>query len=261
MRDFWPHEARRVKKAYPQFNLRDRLPRPDLDPEDAARCGTLVRMWRGSVQPFSPSLDREEFLAILLDLYDDIEVMVAGGSIRHDSTRCHRPSHTPDHGLIPEHDVTATYEIEVAYAVPPARPIVRGLKPRLTTQKYPDMPHPIVPLNALCVSYAPRDAWNLYGDGALLYLDWAAIYLAKHTLWLEVFQRKGRADWPGEGVGPHYDPAEELKVSPVTECSCNSGRQYRDCHRALDAENAARKLKGQALLQRRMDIEFYRDLR
>jgi hypothetical protein len=184
LRDFWPHEARRVKREYPAFELRDRRPRPNLDPEDSERCGSFVRTWRGAMQPFPPTLNHEELLAIIFDLYNDGNIMIQAGELRHDSTRCTRSTHPLDADRLPRRPLTTMYEIELAYALPPARPIVRGLCPRLTQDEHREMPHPIGPLNALCVSYGPTDAWDLYRDGALRYLDWTAIYLAKHTLWL-----------------------------------------------------------------------------
>lgn len=246
MREFWPCEARRVTTEYPFFELRDRLPRPNLDEHEAARCGAFVRTWRGTVQPFSPDLDRNELVALIADLYDDVDaVSVSAGSLRHDAARCGR-AHTLDPDLVPRRAVNDIFEIELAYCVPPARPVVRSLRPFLTVRQYPDMPHPIAPLSSLCVSYPPTDAWDLDRDGALLYLDWTAVYLAKHTLWLEARERKGRgrAKWPGAGIGPAYDPHEELKSSATASCSCGSGERYASCHRTVDKRNAELKRRG-----------------
>jgi hypothetical protein len=109
------------------------------------------------------------------------------------------------------------------------------------------MPHPIAPLNSLCISYAPTDAWGLERDGALLYLDWTAIYLAKHALWLETRERngKGGAVWPGSSMS--YDPDEELKAPSTASCSCGSGRRYGTCHRTIDERNVDLKRRGREL--------------
>ncbi len=261
MRDFWPDETRRVTEAYPQLEKpRDRPARPDLDPEDAERCGAVVRTWRGVIQPFPEWLDRDELLAIIFDLYNDIDVMVAGGALRHDSNACQRSTHPVPVDLIPQRTLTDSYDIELAYTIPPARPIVRGLRPRLTVDEYPDMPHPVVPTKSLCIAYPPRNHWDLRHHGARLYFDWTSIYLAKHTLWLEARERNGFAKWPGEGMGPDYDPEEEIKAPATGECSCNSGRRYGKCHLPFDVENVNSIRRGLPSIQRRSDIQFYRSL-
>ncbi len=242
MRGFWEHEARRVLEAYPTFESRARLPRPRLDPYEATRCGAFVRTWYGIMQPFRPELDPREMLAIIADLYDDGDILVSAGSLRHD-TRCSR-AHGLDPALVPQRAVTDMFEVELAYCVPPARPVVRSMRPFLSLRQYPDMPHPIAPLNSLCISYAPTDAWSIERDGAVLYLDWTAIYLAKHALWREARERNGagRAAWPGTAMS--YDPGEELKAPPTAPCSCGSERRYDRCHRAVDERNSARTRRG-----------------
>ena len=261
MRDFWPHETRRVKDAYPAFELRDRPPRPDLDPDDAERCGPVVRTWRGTMQPFTAMLDRTELLAIISDLYDGGPAIGIdlNGSLRHDA-HCPRPKHRLDPDLVPQRPVTATYEMEVAYAVPPMRPIVRALRPRITVDEYPGMPQPIAPLKALCVANTPTDAWALDSDGALRYLDWAAYFMAKHTLWLERFERDGDATWPGRSRPG--DPDDEVtNTPPDAPCTCNSEIRYRNCHLAFDLQNRERKRRGLPVWSRPVSMDFYRKAR
>lgn len=260
MRDFWPLETRRVKERYPAFELRDRPPRPNLDPDDAQRCGPIVRTWRGKMQPFLPTLSDDELAAIISDLHEgpalDIDL---NGSLRH-SDSCPRREHPLPPDRRPQGSLSANYEVEVAYAVPPARPIVRGLRPRLTVQQYPEMPQPIAPLGALCVANAPTDPWDLYSDGAVLYLHWTAYYLAKHTLWLERFQRTGESVWPGRARPG--DPDDEIKNNPPdAPCTCNSGIAYRDCHLTFDLENSRRQREGQPRWTRPMNMAFYEQAR
>src|SRR5881296_1707604 len=94
MRDFWPDEIRRVTSAYPAFGLRDRVPRPDLDAEEAERCGFLVRTWRGKMQPFSPTLADKELREIVFDLYDGGPAISIdlNGTLRHNE-QCPRHAH------------------------------------------------------------------------------------------------------------------------------------------------------------------------
>lgn len=260
MRDFWPLEIRRVQEAYPAFQLCDRPPRPALDPDDAERCGAVVRTWRGRMQPFAPELDRDELLAIISDLYDGRQAISIdlNGTLRHNAG-CSRRSHPLPSDLVPQAPVTATYEMEIAYAVPPMRPIVRAISARVTVREYPRMPQPIAPLNALCVANAPTDPWDLRSHGALRYLDWTAYFMAKHTLWLECFNRKGEADWPGHARSG--DPDDELERNPPdAPCTCNSGIPYRHCHRAFDLENRNRIRQGLPVWSRPLSMQFYRSL-
>lgn len=262
MRDFWPREIRRVQEAYPAFELRDRPPRPDLDPEDAERCGLTVRTWRGVMQPFSPALDRDELLAIISDLYDDGGPTLSiglNGTLRHDP-KCPRRKHPLDPHLVPQGALTVTYDMEIAYAVPPKRPIVRALRPRVTKDEYPRMPQPIAPLKALCVANAPTDPWSLESGGALRYLDWTVYFMAKHTLWLECFERNGEAKWPGRSRPG--DPDDEVKNTlPGAPCTCNSEIPYRYCHLAFDLENRERKRQGMQPWPRPTSMDFYRRAR
>ncbi len=240
MREFWPDEIRRVKAAYPAFELRDRVARPDFDPEDAERCGITVRTWRGKMQPFPAWLDRNELLAIVSDLYDGGPALRIdlNGTLRHDPV-CPRRDHTLAADLVPEGPLTATYEMEIAYAVPPMRPIVRALRPRVT------------------IANAPTDPWDLNTHGALGYLDWTAYYMGKHTVWLECLERNGVAGWPGRSRPGDAD--DEIKNSPPdAPCTCNSGIRYRDCHRTFDLENSKRKRQGLQPLPRPISMAFYR---
>ncbi|HEV8641075.1 MAG TPA: hypothetical protein VGV13_08255 [Methylomirabilota bacterium] len=258
MRDFWPSEIRRVKQEYPAFELRDRPPRPDLDPDDAERCGVVVRTWRGMMQPFPPTLDKDELLTIISDLYDGGPALRIdlNGTLRHD-VHCRRRAHPLLPDLVPQNPLTATYEMEVAYAVPPMRPIVRAIHPRITVREYPQMPQPIAPLKALCVANAPTDPWNFHSDGALRYLDWTAYFVGKHTLWLECLHRNGRAEWPGRSRPG--DPDDEIKNTPPNApCTCNSEVPYRDCHLAFDLENSERKKKGLRPETRPLSMAFYK---
>jgi len=258
MRDFWPRETRRVKEAYPAFELRDRAPRLDLDSDDAERCGATVRTWRGKMKPFAETLARTELIEIISDLYDGGPALSIdlNGSLRH-NPQCPRRDHPLDPHLVPQRSLAVTYEMEVAYAIPPMRPIVRAVSPRITQREYPKMPQPIAPLKALCVANAPTDPWNLDSGGALLYLDWTAYFMGKHTLWLECFERNGDAKWPGPSRPG--DPEDEvLNTPPGAQCTCNSGIRYRDCHLTFDLENRERQRRGEKPLPRRADMAFYR---
>jgi hypothetical protein len=263
MREFWPRESRRVKEHYPAFELRDRSPRPDLDPEEAERCGLTVRTWRGPMQPFPEWLDQRELFDIISDLYDGGPALNIGlnGTLRHDPKCSRGRNHRLDPRLVPEGSLTTTYEMEIAYAVPPMRPIVRALRPRVTIEEYPDMPQPIAPLQALCVANAPTDPWDLHRDGALRYLDWAAYFMAKHTLWVESGERNGVALWPGR-ARPGTAEDEVANNRPDAPCTCNSEIPYRDCHLEFDLENLERARQGKPPIQPRpTSMEFYRRAR
>lgn len=257
MRDFWPDEIRRVTSAYPAFGLRDRVPRPDLDAEEAERCGFLVRTWRGKMQPFSPTLTDKELREIVFDLYDGGPAISIdlNGTLRHNE-QCPRHAHPLEADRVPRRSVATAYLVEVAYAAPPARPIVRSLHPPITQKHYPTMPHPIAPLLSLCVANAPTDPWDFEAHGALRYLDWTAYYLAKHTLWVERLERNGEAEWPGPGRTG--DLEEEVRNPPDAECTCNSGRRYRDCHLTFDRQNVARRRQGLPVLPRPLGMAFYK---
>jgi hypothetical protein len=261
MRDFWPREIRRVQNAYPAFELRDRPPRPDLDPDEAERCGFTVRTWRGTMQPLAPTLDHGELLAIISDLYDGGPAISIdlNGTLRH-NPRCPRREHSLDTDFVPQRPLLSTYEMEIAYAVPPMRPIVRALRPRVTVAEYPRMPQPIVPLKALCVANAPTDPWHLESDGALRYLDWTAYFMAKHTLWLECFERNGEAKWPGRSRSG--EPDDEVKKNPPNApCTCNSEIPYRNCHLSFDLQNLERMRQGLPREMRPMSMAFYKRAR
>jgi hypothetical protein len=261
MRDFWPREIRRVKDEYPDFELRDREPRLDLDQDEAARCGPTVRTWSGVMRPFPPTLAADELRHIISDLYEGTTAVSIGlnGSLRHNAN-CPRRDHPVEPHLVPRRPLHDAYEMEIAYTVPPMRPIVRALNPMVTIEQCPKMPQPIAPLKALCVANAPTDPWNLESDGARLYLDWAAYFMGKHTLWLECFDRVGQARWPGRSRPG--DPNDEVMNNPPdAPCTCNSEIPYRDCHRQFDLFHREWRRRGHGPIPRPMGMEFFTQAR
>lgn len=257
LRDYWAQERAKMNDAYPLFRLIDRWPRPFLDADEAARCGELVRTWCGVICPFPLDVDDEELLNIIADLRTgngDL-IVTNGGGLRH-SRHCGRTDHQVPAEAIPQRVLNDSYEIEIAYAQPPARPIVRGVRPRITTREYPDMPHPTAPLKALCVAHPPVDRWNWRVDGAVLYADWTAFYLAKHTLWLESRERlgAGKGLWPGDSAGHQL---EELVTAPRNApCSCGTELTYKRCHLEFDLQNVERKRQGLQPLPRPMWVKL-----
>src|SRR5258705_1185522 len=79
--------------------------------------------------------------------------------------------------------------------------------------------------DALC-AYRPGDGeWSWRIGDLVLFLDFVAIYLAKHAVWV----RTG-ADNGGLWIGPHASHAPRdlvAQLDPLGECRCGSGDRYR----------------------------------
>lgn len=241
--------------SYPGFEVVDRLPQYFQDRE---RCGPVVRTWRGMIQPFGEANDASEVEHILADLAADrIVYVTCEGLLRHDPD-CHG-----DHGLHedlrPGRRLDDQYRVEIAYRTPPGHPIVRSLQPEITKKVFPDAtdqpPHLLQPLDALCILFPPNREWSWEVHTAREYVDFTSIWLAKHTLWMEMRERlgPGRGRWIGSAVS--HDPAEVLRVvRPQDPCPCGSARRYGVCHREEDQ----RKVGGRSRSDREVDQAGHR---
>ena len=204
--------------------------------------------WIGTIRPFA-LCSGDDLLPILDDLDAGGDVLLQNGSLLHDPA-CQRRHRSPSYrnGL---GDIGAeSFCIKVIVWPPPVHPKAISIFPEISSAVFPNQPHlfrpepraglpelPTLMPDALC-AYRPGDgewSWRL-GD-LVLFLDFVAIYLAKHAVWV----RTG-ADNGGVWIGPHASHAPRdliTQLDPLGECRCGSGDRYRDCHLAVDQARAA----------------------
>lgn len=202
----------------------------------------------GTICPFALAAD-EDALAVIDDLGADETVLVQGGSLIHDPS-CRRKHSSPTFASRLRGIQSDRFCIRVVVWPPPVHPKAVALYPEISSTAFKNQPHlfraePYVGLpelanpmpDALC-TYRPGDGeWSWQRDDLVTFLDFVAIYLAKHTVWV----RSG-GDAGGVWVGKHasHAPRDLIReLDPNGECRCGRGTRYRDCHLAVDMARAA----------------------
>jgi len=270
LRPWWAQEVASMEVAYPSFRplvrrrhqdlwrvvaasassaRYDVLAAPESERERVERdeCGELVLAWRGSITPFPTGMSFEEVQAILADLDEDLPVRIlADGAVAHYEV-C-GGKHSPRPGLRLRRVLEGTFRIEIAYRRRPGCPIARSLWPRIN-RHHPSgpPPHLLNAIDALCILFPADGAWVWGVHGVRRYVDYTAIWLAKHLAWIEARERGVGVDeaWPGSFVG--HDPFLLPRLlGPHEPCRCGSGKNYEDCCAESDAMARRDRYKGNA---------------
>lgn len=211
-----------------------------------ARVGSppqALEAWQGIFRPFA-RCPKGEMVLVVNDLEVGAQVLVGGGSLRHDP-KCPR-----EHDPIAYSSRLAGIENEtfaIRTIVPPAprHPRAIAIFPEISAARFPKHPHlfrnlppaglpefPGCDPDALC-PYRPGDGeWSCTSGDLVLFFDYVAIYLAKHAIWV----RTG-ADRDGNWIGPQasHEPTHLVaELDPKGECRCGSGNQYGKCCRPFD---------------------------
>jgi len=186
-----------------------------------------VDLWEGIISPLPGTPD--ENLRVVSALYaDETVVVLPGGELTAEGGRSSSlpgrvSSFTGALGHIkPQFRVVAGLVLP-----PPAHPCAYVISPEVSRNRYPDHPH----LNhgdIPCVIYAPDDVWFWPRDGLAEYLDFLAIWLAKHAVYhlLRPFLPVPVA-WPGWSAS---HAAEGVIAAPRgSQCPCGSGLPVEAC--------------------------------
>ena len=211
-------------------------------------------IWTGFIQPYA-HCDLPETALIIDDLYAGAPVCVQHGSLSHDPS-CRRP-HTSMSLLTTMHVLncmdTAQNELfAIRVVVPPAprHPKAIALYPEISADSYPDHPHlfrqdrrPGRPQStepdALCTYRPGSGEWSRATSSMTTYIDFVALFLAKHVVWRRTRAIAGRGLWLGPDAS-HHPSALVRTIKRTDECWCGSGKAYGDCHRQGDLEAASR---------------------
>lgn len=206
-----------------------------------------VEAWQGVIRPFA-EYGQDELPLLLDDLAAGAQVLVGGGCLHHD------PDCPRVHSSIDFADQVANVRSDafaIRLVVPPAprHPRAIAIYPEISAARFPKHPHlfrggPRTALSelscsvedALCV-YRPGDGeWSWRNGDLVLFLDFTAIYLAKHVVWL-----KTGADRGGLWIGPQASHRPEDLIDELDrfgECRCGSGETYAQCCRGIDVQQA-----------------------
>ncbi len=218
----WLDANRRVlAEFYPQFR--------SVQPVAVGRPQASAAS-EGVLQPFRDTRDLD---LILDDLENEAEVLICAGTLIHDR-ECGRPHEAPPYLARVKHTHARYRVLAVAYPAP-KHPRAFVESPHISQWNFPSHPH----LNGdgSACSYFPS-AGVLPRDGHTIrvLLDFTAIWLAKHVVWVDTGDGQG-----GVWIGQHacHTIQELLKSVPKNaECSCGSGKQYGNCCRPDHIERA-----------------------
>ena len=224
--------VRVVSEFYPQFKRIG--PPPD---------GTEA--WEGVVQPLA-GCGASDLALLLDDLHAGAAVLASAGRLEHDPA-CRREHKMPSYlsqlrGINEE-----SFAIRVVVWPAPRHPKAFALYPEISAARFPHHPHLFrhreppgvgerLP-DALC-TYRPGDGeWSWASADLVTFLDYVAIYLAKHVVWTRTGANE-RAVW----IGPHASHLKQDVIQELNhagECHCGSGRRYSDCCLPEDRIQAA----------------------
>ena len=189
-----------------------------------------------------------------MQVVDDLEagasVLLQRGSLLHDPA-CPRRHRSPGYCDSLRRVDAETFSIRILVWLAPMHPKAIAMYPEISSQVFPRQPHlfrpeqrpglpelPSLLPDALC-PYRPGDGeWSWRTGDLVLFLDYVAIYLAKHIIWVRTGADEG-AVW----IGPQasHAPGDLVaELDPTGECRCGSGAPYRGCHLAIDQQRAAR---------------------
>lgn len=253
----WAQERRRVEEVHRWLTLTERSPLQYGTVDRAGvyhcrfdeylECGRRVVGWQGRMRPFGASLTEDEIWRLIADLDAPTQPRIG---IYKDGSLGHLEDCGVDHAALRE-DVRRAltplpllddaFLVEIVYRKAPAYPLVRALEPRITVVEYPDMPHLLTDVGALCVAFPPDIRWTLDGIGVSVFADDAVTFLTRHVLWRHL---RGKVSQPWLGVYASHRAGDLLQTPPTDPCPCGSGRRFRDCctakiRRAADLERRA----------------------
>lgn len=235
--DLWARELERLSR-HRWLQLFEREPRTyfsSIPPyNERVDVGARVIGWRGRVRPFPTEMPPDETWRLIADLDAPSQPRIGvykNGALGHlDGCGVDHAALRADlrDALTPLPALDAEYEVEIVYRRPPAYPLVRAVDPPITVREYPDMPHPMKEIDALCVVFPPEVGWTFEHVGAAMFADDAVLYLARHTIWLYL---RGRLTKPWIGVDASHRPRDLLKIPSTAHCQCGSGKLFGSCHR------------------------------
>jgi hypothetical protein len=227
--------ARTIPDYYPQFV---RVGPPPL----------AVDSWQGIIRPFA-KCERDDLLLLLDDLHAGSQVLVGGGYLSHDPN-CPRTHADIRYVAQLARAESEGFAIRLVIPREPQHPKAVAIYPEISAARYPNHPHlfrggqrlglrefPASNPDALCV-YRPGDGeWSWQTGDLVLFLDYVAIFLAKHVVWVRTGAAHG-----GLWIGPQasHQPNDLVaELDPFGECRCGSGEQYARCCRPIDVQRAA----------------------
>jgi hypothetical protein len=204
--------------------------------------------WVGAIRPFALLADAD-VLTVVDDLAAGETVLVRSGSLLHDPS-CRREHRRPTYAELLRGARAVSFSIRMIVWPPPAHPKAVAIYPEISSAVFKNQPHlfrpePYVGMpevrspmpDAIC-TYRPGDGeWSWPTRDLVDFLDFVAIYLAKHAVWV----RTGGDDG-GLWIGPQASHAARdlvRELNPDGECRCGSGTRYRDCHLQFDRARAA----------------------
>ncbi len=128
------------------------------------------------------------------------------------------------------HPTHASFKLDV-FAYPERQhPRAYFVGPRISRARYPMHPH--LQADSAACPYLPSDnVWRWGSNTVADFLDFVAIWLAKHVVW-EQTGACGGGVWIGPSSG--HSPRELLmRVGRNEECPCASGEKYKRCCQTL----------------------------
>jgi len=204
---------------------------PQEDLRMAARYPSFSRVkdqvWAGEITPLTGVADQN--IRVISALSRDHTVYVSENGTLDAVGQAHQSCLVPFRccmnglgGLRPRYRVIVGF-----FSPPPAHPCAYVIDPEISLRRYPRHPH-LNPDGTLCVLFPPDGAWVQSRDGMDLYLDYVAIWLAKHAVYhyllLFGFEERG---WLGSEA-PH-GPDGVRQTHQGEQCPCGSGQPVEEC--------------------------------
>jgi hypothetical protein len=205
-------------------------------------------VWQGVIRPYAACTERDLML-VLDDLQAASGVCIRSGTLSHDPN-CRR-----EHAAIPL--VQAMYLLKrmdgfdaeaftIRVVVPPAprHPKAIALYPEISAESHPKHPHlfrqdrrpgslSCGSPDALCTYRPGSEDGDLATSSMTTYLDYVALFLAKHVVWGRTRGPEGVGLWLGPDAS-HLPGVLSMTIRPDEECHCGNGRAYGECHRGAD---------------------------
>ena len=207
---------RAVAQRYPQFEI--------IEPPSGSN---VIQAWAGIIVPFESD---QELGAIFEDLEEERAIFIkVGGVLTHDpACRC---SHGRPRYMDRVQPAHASFKLNVFAFPEKQHPRAYSVGPRISRDKYPMHPH--LQADSAACPYLPSDnVWRWGSNTVADFLDFGAIWLAKHVLWEQTGACRGGGIW----IGPssRHSPRELLmRVGRNEECPCASGKKYKRCCQSL----------------------------
>jgi hypothetical protein len=204
--------------------------------------------WQGVIRPYAACNERDLML-VLDDLQAASSVCIRRGTLSHD------PNCGREHTAIPVAQGMAVLKrmggfdaeaFTIRVVVPPAprHPKAIAIYPEISAESHPKHPHLFRHdrrpgslcsggSDALCTYRPGSEDGDLATSSMTTYLDYVALFLAKHVVWRRTRGPEGVGLWLGPDAS-HLPTVLSRTIEPQQECHCGSGRAYGECHRAPD---------------------------